>query len=473
MADTLFVRRDIWSLAADDPIITGYAAAIEMMRDRPSSDPTSWTHQAAIHGFGSRPAPPLANECRHQGWYFLPWHRMYLYYFERIVRAAVVETGGPEDWALPYWNYGRNGRNATMPLPFRPPPVGLAALAMPRNPGINTGATIPSTITSATRALARRVYTGTPQFGGGATGPGQFEGETGRLEQTPHNDIHVTIGGFMGNPDTAALDPIFWLHHCNIDRLWAVWNGQRRLNPTDGDWTDQPFSFFDADGTEASKTCGEVNDTVDDLSYTYRPRPAPARRVTPAPTAPQEAILTGSSLDEPEPELVGASERPVELVGATARVSVPIDPQARAGLLGDTDADASATPRRVYLNVEDIEAEQNPGTVYGIYVNLPEDAPPDVAALHYAGNVSFFGIERARDPRGDEHGHGMRVAMEITDLVRDLRETGDWDDETLDVVFKPIELIPPEVPDHDDAVLMASERENPPVSIGRVSVFYG
>ncbi len=468
MADTLFVRRDIWSLAPDDPIVTGYAAAIELMRERPLRDPTSWTHQAAIHGFDGASPPALSDECRHQGWYFLPWHRMYLYYFEQIVRAAVIETGGPEDWALPYWNYGRNGRNATLPLAFRPPPVGLAALAMPRNSGINAGATIPPTITSSTRALARRIYTGTPEFGGGDTPPGQFEGETGRLEQTPHNDIHVAIGGFMGNPATAALDPIFWLHHCNIDRLWAVWNGQRRTNPGESSWTDQAFSFFDADGTQVSKTCGEVNDTVADLDYTYRPRPAPVRRVTPAPT-PQEAILTGSSRDEPEPELVGASAEPVQLVGTAARVSVPIDERARADLLADTDA----APRRVYLNVEDIEAEQNPGTVYGIYVNLPEDAPPDVAALHYAGNVSFFGIERARDPRGDEHGHGMRVAMEITDLVRDLRETGDWDDENLDVVFLPIELIPPEVPDEDDAVLMASERENPPVSIGRVSVFYG
>ena len=469
MADTVFVRRDIWSLAPDNPVVTSYAAAIELMRDRPSSDPTSWTYQAAIHGSGAPSPPPLANECRHQGWYFLPWHRMYLYYFEQIVRAAVIETGGPEDWALPYWNYGRNGRNATLPRPFRPPPAGLAALAMPRNPGINTGATIPPEITSSQRALARRIYTGVAEFGGGDTGPGQFEGETGRLEQTPHNDIHVAIGGFMGNPDTAALDPIFWLHHANIDRLWAVWNGQRRLNPSDDDWVDQTFSFFDADGTEVSKACGEVDDTIADLGYTYRPSPAPARRVTPAPAVPPEAILTGSSR-ESEPELVGASEQPVELVGTPARVTVPIDQRAAAGLLADTDA--RAAPRRVYLNVEDIEAEQNPGTVYGIYVNLPEGAPPDVAALHYAGNVSFFGIERARDPRGDEHGHGMRVAMEITDLVRDLRETGDWDDETLDVVFKPIELILPEVPDDDDAVLMASERENPPVSIGRVSVFF-
>ena len=90
----------------------------------------------------------------------------------------------------------------------------------------------------------------------------------------------------------------------------------------------------------------------------------------------------------------------------------------------------------MFLNVEDIDAERNPGTVYGVYVNLPEDAPADVAELHHAGNVSFFGIERAREPRGDEHSHGLRVALEITDLVRTLAESGQWDDETLDVTFQ-------------------------------------
>ena len=45
------------------------------------------------------------------------------------------------------------------------------------------------------------------------------------LEGSPHNDGHVVVGagnGHMGN-GMSPLDPIFWLHHCNIDRLWAQW----------------------------------------------------------------------------------------------------------------------------------------------------------------------------------------------------------------------------------------------------------
>jgi tyrosinase len=35
----------------------------------------------------------------------------------------------------------------------------------------------------------------------------------------------------MSDPGIAALDPIFYLHHCNIDRMWAVWNGGGKANP--------------------------------------------------------------------------------------------------------------------------------------------------------------------------------------------------------------------------------------------------
>jgi Common central domain of tyrosinase len=35
-----------------------------------------------------------------------------------------------------------------------------------------------------------------------------------------HNGIHGWVGGTMGDISTSAYDPIFWAHHCMIDRLW-------------------------------------------------------------------------------------------------------------------------------------------------------------------------------------------------------------------------------------------------------------
>ncbi|KAH8653928.1 tyrosinase precursor [Tricladium varicosporioides] len=47
-----------------------------------------------------------------------------------------------------------------------------------------------------------------------------------------HNSIHGDVGGNMGHMselDYSSFDPVFWLHHCNVDRLFAIWQA---LNPT-------------------------------------------------------------------------------------------------------------------------------------------------------------------------------------------------------------------------------------------------
>ena len=50
------------------------------------------------------------------------------------------------------------------------------------------------------------------------------QGELTSLESI-HDDIHVDVGGtgHMGDPAVAAFDPIFWLHHCQVDRVLALW----------------------------------------------------------------------------------------------------------------------------------------------------------------------------------------------------------------------------------------------------------
>jgi tyrosinase len=68
--------------------------------------------------------------------------------------------------------------------------------------------------------------------------------------EEPHNDLHLAVGGFdapqiyagftagmllgangdMGENNTAAFDPIFFFHHCNVDRMF--WNWQKLHNQT-------------------------------------------------------------------------------------------------------------------------------------------------------------------------------------------------------------------------------------------------
>jgi tyrosinase len=45
------------------------------------------------------------NQCQHQGWYFVNWHRGYVFAFEAIIAKTIKDLGGPADWTLPYWNY--------------------------------------------------------------------------------------------------------------------------------------------------------------------------------------------------------------------------------------------------------------------------------------------------------------------------------------------------------------------------------
>lgn len=474
----MFVRREVRSL--NDDTLEFYAKAVEVMQGREEADPTSWWYQAGIHGSHLEPRE-LYNQCKHGSWYFVAWHRMYLYYFERIVRAAVVEVGGPKDWALPYWNYGLNGEFASIPDAFRQENEGGAPNPLyveKRAPGINAGAIMPPEVTTDEVAMGRPNFIGRAEFGGGeAPANEQFWSQTGALEQTPHNVVHVTVGGregLMTDPDEAAKDPIFWLHHANIDRIWAEWNVTHQ-NPEVPNWLDQEFEFFDADKEKASLSCRQVLDTIRDLEYTYDVIPG----TPPEPPAEQpsgEAEQPSPSQGQEEPaisggaygngKVVGASEK-VTLTGSAEAVPVSIDNRSQDEV---QEASRVTDPRRLYLNIEDIEGEQDPGTAYGVYVNLPENPDEKTLAKHHVGNVSFFGIKRARNPRGDEHGHNLRYSMEVGELLRSLGGGEDFGEEEVKVTFRPLSLVLPEGKTEESFRTADGPAEEPPIQIGRVSL---
>jgi tyrosinase len=167
-----------------------------------------------------------------------------------------------------------------------------------------------------------------------------------------------------------------------------------------------------------------------------------------------------------EPQIVGASERSVSLVGATEHVPVAIDARAHRETLAKQGV---SEPQRILLHLDDIEAEENPGSVYGVYVNLPEDAGVRQLAEHHVGNLSFFGLEQAREPRGDEPAHGIRSSMDITDVAQSLKAHGEWDGEHVRVTLRPLGLLAPE---GADAPPPKPTHEDLPVHVGRVSVSY-
>jgi hypothetical protein len=506
---TTGVRRDVWALTNEttpwDPITQAYARAVKTMQARPATDPTSWTFQAAIHGSYS-PAPPGAkwNECQHASWFFLPWHRMYLYYFERIVRAAVVENGddttlyGP--FALPYWNYDQAAPRNTLPMPFRPAtPLPPGMTSNPLNPGagrrrasINNGAQLSPLITSPSAAMALTTFSGPPGagFGGPVSEPVQFNGGPGALEQTPHNVIHVQVGGnnnppclagLMIDPGCAALDPIFWLHHSNIDRLWSNWIalGGGRANPTDSSWLDQTFTLYDETGTEVTLTCAEVLDTAAQLDYVYDDAPTERAAAMPSPPPPSRE----SGRPPRPPQLVAATDTPVTLVGQPASVtlSVPASTRERASRESvSATAAASGGQSAIYLNVEDIDAPKNPGVVYGVFLNVPggagaaaaaggrEAARAESRAKYHVGNITLFGIEAVNNPDAERHGvPGLRHTFDITKVAAELSDAGNWNPDAIEVTFEPLTPIGESQP---ETAAVGGESATP-VKIGRVSLF--
>lgn len=173
-----------------------------------------------------------------------------------------------------------------------------------------------------------------------------------------------------------------------------------------------------------------------------------------------------STQAQPEPELVGASEQSLSLIGAPEDVSVALDPRAQSEALARQGV---SEPRHIVLHLEDIEAKENPGSVYGVYVNLPQNADEQQLDSHHVGNLSFFGIEQAQEPSGDRPPHGVRSSMDITDVARSLEAQGEWDGRHVHVSLRPLGLeaaegadAPPPIPMHEDL----------PVKVGRVSISY-
>lgn len=479
-------RREIWSPETRhdgwSDTLEWYARAVAVLQERPIADRTSWRFLAAMHGiieqrwrdFGIiRPGEPLPdadeqaifwNQCQHSSWYFLPWHRGYLSAFERIVRKAVVGLGGPEDWALPYWNYNKPATAGEIRLPpcFQSPTLpggGRNPLHSDRRYGIRTDGTfarIGESDRDLVAALSDEDFEGIDQgihagFGGPVTGFNHLEGNNGLLERTPHGILHVRIGGQTDgpNPDTpirglmssvktAGLDPVFWIHHANIDRLWEVW--LRRMpglhrNPDAPDWLDGPgvmerqFAVPDTDGRSLRFVPRDMLDTrAPHLGYEYDDTSDPLgglmrfeRRLFRLGVADEERLRIASMekvmKKRRTAELMGANDTPIRLGAQPVSARLDVDGDTTLRFRGSFKRDLlaegwDAEPDRVFLNLENVRG-RNEAAIFKVFVSIDgrEGAPP---ADHEVGSFSMFGIEDHLD-RHDPN--GMDVVFEITHIL--------------------------------------------------------
>jgi len=481
----MHIRRNFADL--DPPAIDTLRQGVRTMKDTsrvPESDPRSWRFQANIHGTFDPPRPAW-NQCQHGSFLFLSWHRMYLYWFERILRAA----SGDQNFALPYWNWRVQLR---LPLPFRRPADATTnpLYTAQRSSAINGGAQLqPSTVSTA-GAMNFTNFSSPPgsglSFGGQrVSGPAHDTGPHGQLERQPHDGVHDAVEGLMGDPATAARDPIFWLHHAMIDRLWKVWlrRGGGRQNPEGNSvWMDTPFTFFDENGTQVTMRGQDVLHTASQLDYRYDDDPAGGVSVRVPFFVPEAELAAAAQSNNNDDDgidrtILGESvgEDMIEL-GATPRtVGVELSDQAKERVAAVAQAAAVPLEERIVLNVEGVQYyDQNPGVAYEVYLNLPEGQEPDFQSDYYVGNLGFFGTGTHEVEAGGHGGHPGDQDFDVTDVVRALQDRGEWREEEATVSFVMRGLMLPVV-EAEGAKGFAEQKEEPPgrPRVERVTITIG
>ena len=424
-------------------------------------DPMSLGYQSQVHGtFVPKQSwprhqgqPALWQECAHNHWFFLPWHRAYLLEFEAVVREHIRQLGGPaDDWALPYWNYSDHAedpRRLGLPLPLR----GETLPAGVQVPGVEPAAdgTVPNPLFNPTRlgpdepdpgddtewatatdALLRPHYanqqdTGFVSFGGGVledpTNAALFHDnarELGQVDAQPHGSVHVQVHGTMALFQTAGLDPVFWIHHCNVDRLWETYandlqhgypfqDGAGAGSAAQRSWRTQQFRFRRPDGGTSTWTAPELLD-VASLGYAYdttAPPPLPA--VPPPPPPGSDLDPFGFDVPTPEP------------VASAGQVSLDREQDVAVSAGGGDEGlgvDSFREGARWLLRFDGIRSARPAPTSYRVYLGLrPGEAADQGDADHYAGLLSLFGVYEASRDDGSSPAAGQSRQLDVTAQV--------------------------------------------------------
>lgn len=339
-------------------MLRSYARAVRAMLALPPEDPRNWYRQAIIHTLDCPHGnwwflswhrgylgwfEQICRELSHDPFFALPYwdwtaepkipdgmfddfldpnHAAFIPSadnFERRLASAVANSGY---WTSPGGVFSRNSQygqllarsvrfDADLMFDILRDPSGRLFFDQPdarglrrERPGFNVATSDSVSIATIRSALAAPDFQtfGSPRSSNHSTSAG-----FGILEARPHNSVHRCVGsrdcnfvetaGFMADM-LSPVDPIFFLHHCNIDRLWDVWTRkQARLGlPTlpagvelrtdlpDNEkspaeratdyyrWAREPLLFFvDGRGQPVTKTRNGDYESMAAFGYDYEP----------------------------------------------------------------------------------------------------------------------------------------------------------------------------------------------------------
>lgn len=414
-AQTVRVRPD-WRTFRTTANYTQFVNAIRTMRaNTNANDRASWNFWINSH----------ANFCPHSIAYFLVWHRGFTFYFEQQLRAIT----GNNAFMLPYWDYYST---PAMPAEFTNPAAGNPLFVNRVNTNVvNALSMAPFPLTNFQRGTTNAFETS--------------------LEPRPHGQVHNIIGGSMASL-LSPTDPIFWVHHAQIDRLWHAWilsGGKRYPSSTDAYWNgtlnyggnltlarrtvynpaNLGYTYQNnalPQGIPAQAASGErlMRATFEDTQRPFLTRIAadgPPARPPAAPFAPSPPKPTGDN----RRSVGGAQNILLDERSVSARIPVAeSDTRSLQSAAESTQAPPFGRSRQgeqgyrsAQVVLDDVQltpAGQMGGYFYEVYLNLPQNRNPSSNPERYlVGSFGPFEVSTAI-----HHGNSARLVFPATQLLQ-------------------------------------------------------
>jgi Common central domain of tyrosinase len=191
----------------------------------------------------------------HGGCYFLPWHRQYLFEFERELNK--ISPGV----SIPYWDWTKSTSNSSLPVnqAFTTDPIwnraggskGYGPIPNPPFQGWSAN----------NRTCLRDFVQNNGNIGGSnrayvflssqqvALMTSSFDpySNFSTFLEANHGTPHVAVGATMSSVPLSPTDPIFWSHHAFIDKIWHDWQENGNGNAFGG-WQANPRRTCTLDG---------------------------------------------------------------------------------------------------------------------------------------------------------------------------------------------------------------------------------
>jgi tyrosinase len=394
----VYPRLDIRTFSKDSIAVEKFRNAVDALQSRNLDNATAWFNMAGIHEFADDESnipgsiKALFHQCHRRPALFFLWHRAYVFAMERLLQDAIHDP----TFRIPYWDWYTD---PSIPEMFRnewldsektkknPLYVG------DRNEGVNAGDPVWTPIVR-TKFLNDN-----------------FNAFQAQLNGAEHGAIHVAVGtdSNMGHPSTAARDPIFWLHHTNIDRLLPVWlkmGVNHRANTNYPEWkpTDYRFPIPGWTLQQPTTTIPTVADLALNsnqmLGYTYENTDPPA---VPRATVPPEPKIVNSASGGPltmkEGREAVSSRRSVEISdGGTVKLGIKSD--AAPKFMALAKPEERKAPPAVSVVLADVALAKLPAGVlsYDVFVNLPKSVKgTENFDEHYLGSISLFELRGQHD----------------------------------------------------------------------------